>query len=70
MDEGLPGAGGFSYYSLVARRTLLRFLLFDGSSFVGFCFSREIHGMREVWNMRIKYVNYGKFIAVSLFVRF
>ena len=48
MDEGLPGVGGFSYYSLVARRTLLRFLLFDGLSFVGFCFSGETHGAYEV----------------------
>ena len=48
MDWGLPDVGGFPYRSLVSRRTLLRFLLFDGSSFVGFCFSGEIHGMREV----------------------
>lgn len=48
MDEVLPGAGGFSYYSLVSHRTLLRFLLFNGPSFVGFCFSGETHGAYEV----------------------
>ena len=48
MDEGLPDAGGFPYYSLVSHRILLRFLLFYGSLFVGFCFSGEAHGAREV----------------------
>ena len=48
MDQGLPIAGGFSYYSLVSRRTLLRFLLFNDPSFVGFCFSGETHGICEV----------------------
>ena len=44
MDEGLPDVGGFPYRSLVSRRTLLRFLLFNDPSFVGFCFSGETHG--------------------------
>lgn len=44
MDEGLPGAGRFPYYSLVSHRILLRFLLFHGLLFVGFYFSRETHG--------------------------
>lgn len=48
MDRGLPDAGGFPYYSLVSHRILLRFLLFDGSSFVGFCFSEKTHGAYEV----------------------
>ena len=48
MDRGLPDAGGFPYYSLVSHRILLRFLLFDGSSFVGFCFSGETHGVYKV----------------------
>ena len=48
MDRGLPGAGGFSYYSPVLHSVLLRFLLFYGPLFVGFCFSGEAHGVREV----------------------
>ena len=48
VDEGLPDAGGFPYYSLVSHRILLRFLLFYGSSFVGFCFSEKTHGAYEV----------------------
>ena len=48
MDEGLPGTGRFPHYSLVLHSILLKFLLFHGLLFVGFCFSREAHGMREV----------------------
>ena len=43
MDEGLPGTGRFPHYSLVLHSILLRFLLFYGPLFVGFCFSRETH---------------------------
>ena len=44
MGEGLPVVSRFPYYSPVARRILLRFLLFHGSLFVGFCFSGEVYG--------------------------
>ena len=70
MDESLPVNGRFTHYSPVLYSVLLRFLLFYGSLFVGFYFSGETHGTCEVRNMRIKYVNYGKFVVVSLFFRF
>mgnify|MGYP001688868723 FL=1 len=44
MDEGLPGTGRFPHYSPVLHSVLLRFLLFYGPLFVGFCFSGEVYG--------------------------
>lgn len=48
MGEGLPVVSRFPYYSPVLHSVLLRFLLFYGPLFVGFCFSGEAHGVREV----------------------
>ena len=44
VDEGLPGTGRFPHYILVSHSILLRFLLFYGSSFVGFYSGGEVYG--------------------------